>query len=155
VAETETPITLRRLLDSDVPAAMALEHELFGDEAWTEGMLRDELSAPTRHYVVAAEDGQVVGYGGLCVYDEEAFIQTIAVTAARQRRGIGRSLLLELIAESERRGARSLLLEVRADNVAAQALYAAHGFAPVGLRKGYYQPSGADALVMMREGEGA
>lgn len=137
----------------DVPAAMGLEHELFTDEAWTEGMLREELAAATRYYLVAVEGERVVGYGGLCVYDEEAFIQTIAVTAERQRRGIGRKLLQALIAESDRRGARSLLLEVRADNVAAQSLYAASGFAAVGLRKRYYQPSGVDAVVMLRRRE--
>ena len=146
-------VTLRVMTTDDIPAAMVLEHELFGDEAWTEGMLREELGAATRHYLVATEGERVVGYGGLCAYDDEAFIQTIAVTADRQRRGIGRELLRALIAESERRGSRSLLLEVRADNLPAQALYEAHGFVTVGVRKRYYQPSGVDAVVMLRQWE--
>ena len=144
-------VTLRGFTEADVAPVMELEHALFGDEAWTEGMLRDELGADDRHYLVAERAGEVVGYAGLCVYAEEAFVQTIAVRADQQRRGIGRMLLLALIAEADARRAGSLLLEVRADNTPAQALYAAHGFVPVGLRKGYYQPSGADAVVMRRE----
>jgi len=41
-------------------------------------------------------------------------------------------------------------LEVRTDNTAAIALYQAHGFERLGLRKNYYQPSGADAYTMVR-----
>lgn len=150
MSATRTPL-LRAFTEADIATVMELEHALFGDEAWTEGMLRDELAGDDRHYLVAECDGDVVGYAGLCVYAEEAFVQTIAVRADQQRRGIGRALLRALIAEADARKAGSLLLEVRSDNTAAQALYAEHGFLPVGLRKGYYQPSGADAVVMRRE----
>ena len=149
--QPDRTFTLRVMTPEDVPAAMLLEHELFGDEAWTEGMLREELAAATRHYLVAVEGERVIGYGGVCAYDDEAFIQTIAVTADRQRRGIGQAMLQQLVAEADRRGAATLLLEVRADNLAAQALYERHGFTAVGLRKRYYQPSGVDAVVMQRE----
>jgi len=141
VQQTEPAAVLRGFTEADIAPVMRLEHALFGDEAWTEGMLREELGS----------DGVVVGYAGLCVYAEEAFIQTIGVVADRQRRGIGQALLRALITEADARGAAALLLEVRADNVAAQALYAAHGFVEVGTRRGYYQPSGADAVVMRRE----
>lgn len=66
------------------------------------------------------------------------------------RRGIGRLLLEALLAEAARRGARSTLLEVAADNAPAQRLYATYGFEPIGVRRGYYQPSNTDALVMQR-----
>jgi ribosomal-protein-alanine N-acetyltransferase len=57
----------------------------------------------------------------------------------------------ELMAEAHRRGARHVLLEVAADNVPAQKLYASYGFDIVGVRRGYYQPSNTDALVMRRD----
>ena len=44
-----------------------------------------------------------------------------------------------------------MLLEVRADNETAQGLYQRRGFAEIGRRRGYYQPSGADAVVMKRK----
>ena len=68
-----------------------------------------------------------------------------------QRRGLGRSLLHVLLAEAARLGVPKVLLEVAVDNVAAQKLYAEYGFEPVGVRKGYYQPSNTDALVMRRD----
>ena len=78
-------------------------------------------------------------------------MQNIAVRRDAQRRGVGRALLEELLAEAARRGARSILLEVAVDNAAAQRLYATYGFEPIGVRRGYYQPSNTDALVMRRD----
>ena len=60
--------------------------------------------------------------------------------------------LADLLAEAERRGARRVLLEVATTNPVAQRLYASAGFDPVGVRRGYYQPSNTDALVMRRDG---
>jgi ribosomal protein S18 acetylase RimI-like enzyme len=56
-----------------------------------------------------------------------------------------------MIAEATHRGARQVGLEVRADNAGAQRLYARHDFQVAGRRRGYYQPSGQDALVMLRD----
>jgi ribosomal-protein-alanine N-acetyltransferase len=78
-------------------------------------------------------------------------VQNIAVRRDAQRRGIGRTLLEDLLAEAGRQGVDRTLLEVAVDNAAAQKLYAAYGFEAVGLRRGYYQPSNTDAVVMMRE----
>jgi ribosomal-protein-alanine N-acetyltransferase len=77
-------------------------------------------------------------------------VQTIAVVPDQQGRGLGTRLLLDVIAESKRRGCERLDLEVRADNEVAIRLYERHGFSRVGLRRGYYQPSGTDAVVMRR-----
>jgi ribosomal-protein-alanine N-acetyltransferase len=74
-------------------------------------------------------------------------VQNIAVDRRAQRGCIGRQLLEALLAEA---GKRKVLLEVAVDNAPAQRLYAAYDFEPVGLRRGYYQPSNTDALVMMR-----
>ena len=90
----------------------------------------------------------MVGYAGLTVQPPEAWVQNIAVRRDVQRRGIGRMLLEELLAEATRHGVGSVLLEVAVDNAPAQRLYARYGFEPVGVRRGYYQPSNTDALVM-------
>jgi ribosomal-protein-alanine N-acetyltransferase len=139
----------------DLPAVLALEEELFAPDTWTATMYRDELSRrDTRHYLVAEEDGDgtpaVVGYGGLIAYDDEAHIATLGVAKERQGEGIGARLLDELLAEADRRSP-VVLLEVRADNEVAQGLYRRRGFTQIGRRRGYYQPSGDDAVVMKRE----
>ncbi|WP_231486727.1 ribosomal protein S18-alanine N-acetyltransferase [Candidatus Blastococcus massiliensis] len=137
---------------TDLPAVMELEEELFAPDTWTAAMYRDELArTDTRHYLVAEEGGRVVGYAGLIAYDDEAHVATIGVTGARQGEGIGAQLLDALLAEADRRRSPVVLLEVRADNEQAQELYRRRGFAEIGRRRGYYQPSGTDAVVMRRE----
>jgi ribosomal-protein-alanine N-acetyltransferase len=147
-----TLVALRTMRWWDIEPVMDLERELFGDEAWSETMFWSELAEHTsRHYVVAESDDAVVGYAGLCAYPpHESYVQTIAVSPDRQGHGLGTRLLLDVIAESERRGCERLDLEVRADNEVAIALYERHGFTRLGLRRGYYQPSGTDAVVMRR-----
>ena len=75
-------------------------------------------------------------------------MQTIAVAPTAQGQGLGRRLLDALLDEGRRREATEVLLEVRADNEAAQALYRRAGFDRIGLRRAYYQPGGIDALVL-------
>jgi ribosomal-protein-alanine N-acetyltransferase len=136
----------------DIEPVMALEVELFGDEAWSPTMFWSELAErATRHYVVVTAGDRILAYAGLCAYPpHEAYVQTVAVAPDAQGQGLGTRLLSELIQEAERRGCKHLDLEVRADNAVAIALYERHGFDRIGLRRGYYQPSGTDAVVMRR-----
>ena len=144
-------VTLRDMTPADLPAVLAMEEELFAPDTWTAAMYRDELRrTDTRHYLVAEDGAGVIGYAGLIAYPEEAHIATIGVTGARQGEGIGARLLDTLLAEADTRS-QVVLLEVRADNEAAQALYRRRGFTEIGRRRGYYQPSGTDAVVMSRE----
>ena len=156
-------VRLRPMTVDDLPAVMVLEQELFAPDTWTEAMYRDELSRDdTRFYVVAefhleGEDDDeepvkpvMVGYGGLIAYDDEAHVATRGVTKALQGEGVGSLLLDALLAEADKRSP-VVLLEVRADNEAARRLYQRRGFTEIGRRRGYYQPSGADAVVMKRK----
>jgi [ribosomal protein S18]-alanine N-acetyltransferase len=135
-----------------LPGVMALERALFEPECWTEEMFWSELAQPdTRHYLMAVDGShELVGYAGLAVYPDEACVQTLGVADAWQGRGVGTAMLRALLAEAAARRAPRVSLEVRADNERAQQLYARHGFQTVGRRRGYYQQSGVDALVMMR-----
>ena len=157
-------VRLRPMTTEDLPAVMVLEEELFAPDTWTEAMYRDELSRQdTRFYVVAefhleGEDDEenlvtdpvMVGYAGLIAYDDEAHVATLGVTKALQGEGVGSLLLDALLAEADKRSP-VVLLEVRADNDVAQRLYQRRGFTEIGRRRGYYQPSGADAVVMRRK----
>jgi ribosomal-protein-alanine N-acetyltransferase len=144
---------LRTMTRSDLPAVLELEHALFGEEAWSPQMLAGELAQqPASRYYLVAQDGQVLaGYAGLLAAGLQADVLTLAVAADRWRQGIGSALLEALLAEAVRRGCTEVFLEVRADNPRAQALYLRYGFEQIGVRKGYYQPSGTDALVMRRD----
>ena len=133
-----------------VAEVLPIEEDLFSAEQWSAAMFWNEL-AQRHHYLVALDGEDVLGYAGLAVVDsDESWVQNIAVRRDAQHKGIGRALLEALLAEAAGRGIRKTLLEVAVDNQPAQKLYAAYDFEPVGIRRGYYQPSNTDALVMMR-----
>jgi [ribosomal protein S18]-alanine N-acetyltransferase len=143
-------VTLRPMRWWDVDGVMEIERDLFGDECWTIAMFWSELSEhDTRYYLVAQEADEIVGYAGLCAYPEESFVQTLAVRRDRQRTGLGARMLAALMDEARRRDEPMVGLEVRADNEVAQRLYHRFGFEQVGVRKGYYQPSNTDAILMV------
>ena len=144
-------VTIERLRWWHIEALEPIEADLFGVERWSAAMFWNEL-ANAHYYLVALDGDEVIGYAGLSVTGDEAWVQNIAVRGDRQHRGIGRSLLEALLVEADRRGARPVLLEVAVDNAKAQRLYDRYGFAPVGVRRGYYQPSNTDAVVMRRDG---
>lgn len=127
-----------------------LERELFAPEHWSAELFWSELAQADLRYYRVAQDamGVLVGYAGLAVAGDEAYIQTLGVSTVAQGRGIGAQLLDDLVHEACARGAISVGLEVRASNAVAQGLYRSRGFQPVGLRRRYYERTGEDAVVM-------
>jgi [ribosomal protein S18]-alanine N-acetyltransferase len=106
----------------------------------------------TLYYAVAVADG-VTGYGRLKAGSgPRGDIQTVAVRREFEGQGIGTALLNDLIATAAARECREVVLYVRAGNDRARRLYERAGFTDAGLRPGYYQPSGTDAVVMRRPG---
>jgi len=131
---------------------MPIEDDLFGEERWSAAMFWNELANGNRYAVALDGADRVAGYVGLAVSPpDEAWVQNIAVRRDSQRHGVGTALLTWLLDEAVGWGARRTLLEVAVDNAPAQHLYARYGFEPLTIRRGYYQPSNTDALVMLRE----
>jgi ribosomal-protein-alanine N-acetyltransferase len=145
-------LRLRRLRWWDVEGVQALDAELFGPTAWSAAMFWSELAAGESRWYVLAESagGELAGYAGLLITGSEADVQTLGVVPAAQGRGVGTRLLRALTTEAVRRGATSLVLEVRADNESAIALYSREGFERISVRRRYYQPGGVDAWIMRR-----
>ena len=136
-----------------MPGVMALERELFPDDAWTPEMFAAEFAQPAsrRLYLVAEEENALIGYAGMMFTGgSQADVVTLAVDPAHWGRGTGTALLNSLLDEAGNRGYAEVLLEVREDNPRARQLYSRHGFSEVGIRRGYYQPSGVDAVVMRK-----
>lgn len=82
---------------------------------------------------------------------DELHLTDLGVSAAFRRRGVARLLVGELRAEAMRGEARVILLEVRASNAAALALYTSAGFVELDRRARYYADNGEDAVVMQLE----
>jgi len=147
-------VRLRGMSKGDLAAIMALEQELFPADAWTRQMFAAEFAQPVsrRLYLVAEEGKELVGYAGMMFTGgSQADVVTLAVNPAHWGQGTGMALLTALVDEAEKRGYAEVLLEVREDNPRARQLYLRHGFTEVGIRRGYYQPSGVDAVVMRKE----
>lgn len=143
-------VVLRPMRWWDLETVYRLEVQLFDPDTWSLETFWSELAAEGRVYLVAEDHSTdaVLGYAGVAVTGKDADVQTIAVAPQAQGRGMGRVLLAALVAAAADRGAASLLLEVRADNLAAQALYARAGFERIAVRRRYYQPGDIDAHVM-------
>jgi [ribosomal protein S18]-alanine N-acetyltransferase len=145
---------LREMSLDDMPSVMALERELFPEDAWTPDMFTTDLSEPgaRSRYLVAVDEGVLIGYAGmLFTGGPEADVLTLAVSPVRWGGGIGTALLEALLDQARERACSEVFLEVRADNPRARGLYLRHGFVEVGVRKAYYQPSGTDAIVMRKD----
>ena len=149
---------LRPLVAADLEDVLALEHELFPGDPWTAKMFAQEVAQPpeSRLYLVAEADAgghAMAGYAGMMFAPDGsgADVLTIAVAPAHWGSGIGSALLAALIQAARDRRCAEVFLEVRADNPRAHGLYLRRGFEEIGVRRGYYQPSGTDAIVMRKE----
>lgn len=126
----------------------AIEQQVFADP-WTVRDFEDCVTSDATFLVAETEDGTgVAGYVIALDAADEGEILNLAVAPDGRRRGLGRALVEEVLAELSERGARNIYLEVRESNAAARALYAAHGFREVGRRPGYYRRPVEDAIVL-------
>jgi ribosomal-protein-alanine acetyltransferase len=132
----------------DIGRLVELERVAFGTEAWTPEMVAGELAGPHRRYFVVEAGGRVVGYAGVFLGLDVAEVMTIAVEPAARGLGLGRRLMETLLDQARRGGLKQVVLEVAVDSAPAIGLYESLGFAQIGRRPRYYQPSGRDALVM-------
>lgn len=117
---------------------------------WSINAYLDEISNPLAHYLVVEDSSGVLAYGGFWKILNEGHITNIAVDPQKRNCGIGSFLLTNLLELAKTLEITSLTLEVRASNLAAQALYKKFGFISCGLRPGYY-PDGEAAMIMWLE----
>jgi [ribosomal protein S18]-alanine N-acetyltransferase len=149
ISEPEAPrLEISRMRRRHLRGVMAIERQVY-PRPWSPNLfLTEMMESSNRCYLVARIDKQVVGYGGLICYGEEAHVTNIAVDPAEHRHKIGTRLLYELMLGALDLGAEAVSLEVRVSNWGAQRLYGKFGFRPVGIRKNYYQEINEDALIM-------
>lgn len=153
---------IRPAVADDAAAIAVLEGELFGDEAWSEGQVAEEITGYGRRGWVAdpcvneAEwphlhrdqlPGSVTAYVLMRTIGDVSDLQRIGVAPPAQRRGQAARLLAAAVTGVAGDGAERVLLEVAEDNLAARAFYARMGFVEIDRRRNYYRHS-VDALVL-------
>jgi ribosomal protein S18 acetylase RimI-like enzyme len=138
---------IRPAVAADLDALERLEQAVFATDRLSRRSLRRFLVRGHDALLVAECGGRIAGYALVLFRTGTALarLYSVAVDPALGRRGLGRALLAAAEDEASRRGCVFLRLEVRADNAAALALYAAAGYRQFGRYVGYYE-DGMDAL---------
>jgi [ribosomal protein S18]-alanine N-acetyltransferase len=140
-------VRIDKMARADVPRVMEMEKQSF-TTPWSESAYLTELTNRSAYYVVARANSNVVGYSGMWIIMDESHITTIAVDPDYRGRKIGEQILMAMLEESVRRGARRATLEVRESNTVAQNLYKKYGFIPIAIRRNYYSDNGENAVIM-------
>lgn len=141
---------IRKAESRDI-APMAYLDELCFSLPWSEQAFLQEIQGnELAFYIVAEQEGRIIGYAGLWGILEEGHITNIAVHPEFRRKGLGKLLLTALMEHTQDQGITKYTLEVRRSNFGAIALYHQMGFQTVGLRARYYEDNDEDALIMWR-----
>ena len=150
--EQMSEIKIRTGKKEDLEQIALIEKECFSvpwsREALEEDMLGNRLST----YIVAEIDEVVCGYVGFWTIVDECHINNVALLPKYRRRHIGSAIIGALASWADESDIAGITLEVRESNEAAIGLYSSFGFKPGGLRKGYYEDNGENAVIMWREG---
>lgn len=138
---------VRRMCEADLDQVARIERDIFS-EPWSRDGFAASLADPNTLYLVAEADGAVAGYCGLLRSFDEADITNVAVRETYRKRGIGRSMLEELMKQAREEGVDRFTLEVRVSNQPAIELYQSLGFESVGIRPRFYAFPVEDAMIM-------
>ena len=127
----------------------AIENDCFS-HPWSRRGLESELQNETSRFLVAVEDGKVIGYIGMSAVIDEGYLFNAAVDSHYRKKGVGSALVRELVTWCQKHDFAFLTLEVRESNAPAIALYSRFGFVRVGERKNYYSKPVENALLMTK-----
>lgn len=140
-------IEIRRMRTEDVDAVAQLEQAIFA-QPWSRRGFLDAIQMEQTVFLVAEEDGEIRGYIGMYVSIDEGEITNVAVDAGQRCRGIGETMLRQMLQEAKKRAIAKIVLEVRVSNQSAIRLYERNGFRMLGIRKGFYELPREDAYIM-------
>jgi ribosomal-protein-alanine N-acetyltransferase len=140
---------IRKMTEADLAAVHEIEKSIFS-MPWSEKSFCEACSRSENIYLVAEENGEILGYAGMWQAADEGEITNVAVKETARRRGIAQALLEQLLQEGVQSGTNVFFLEVRESNTAARKLYEKLGFLQAGIRKNFYERPVEHAVVMSR-----
>lgn len=144
-------VRIRPMTVRDLDGVMEVERLSYSSPWRYEDFYREVVFNQLAFYFVAQIGEAIAGFVGMWVIVDEAHITNIAVHPDFRRKKIGEKLLLFVLEEAKKRGARRVILEVRVSNYKAQNLYLKHDFRYAGVRKNYYRDNNEDAFLMIKE----
>ncbi|MBQ1349268.1 MAG: ribosomal protein S18-alanine N-acetyltransferase [Ruminococcus sp.] len=140
---------IEKMTTAHLDEVAAIENDCFS-HPWSRRSLESELKNETSHFLVAVEDGKVIGYIGMSAVIDEGYLFNAAVDSHYRKKGVGSALVRELVTWCQKHDFAFLTLEVRESNAPAIALYSRFGFVRVGERKNYYSDPAENALLMTK-----
>lgn len=134
-------------------AAVSILDEICQPHAWGPASFQVELLRGESGFARVLEDGTggLDGYVCAWIVLDELHLGNIGVRPTLRRRGLARSMMLDMHSWARARGGRFAHLEVRAGNAAAIALYESLLYRRVGVRRAYYADNGEDAHLMVAD----
>lgn len=144
-------LIIRMATEDDAAAIAEIEKECIRVPWSYESIRKDLAENKMARYFFAEYDGKSAGYVGIWNVWGEGDINNVAVLPEFRRCHIGTELIKEMLDAGRREGIAAYTLEVRAGNEPALGLYRSFGFTEEGIRKGYYQDNGEDAVIMRLE----
>lgn len=142
-------VTFRRMEEKDVEVVSRIEKENFS-MPWSPASFLEMLKSGNTFYVVAEEDGKILGSCGVLQVLDEGNITNVVVEKESRGRGIGTAMLKFLFEEGNRQGISAYTLEVRVSNSPAIHVYEKLGFVSEGIRKNFYEKPREDANIMWK-----
>lgn len=126
-----------------------IEQECFS-HPWSLESLESEMKNENSLFLVALEDGEVIGYIGMSIVIDEGYIFNVAVSAIWRKRGVATALINELVTYAKKNNFSFITLEVRESNMLARSLYSKFGFIKAGERRDYYSAPKENAILMTK-----
>lgn len=144
-------IEISHMIMDDIDEIVSIENSSF-PSPWSRDVFMRELQIPVSRSLVAKKhknrNKEIAGYVIYWIIAEEVQVHKVAVKKEVRNSGVATELIGEMLRLSFREGARMCTLEVGHSNEIAKKLYEKFGFVITEVRKGYYQESGDDALIM-------
>jgi len=150
-AKQNVRYALRPMQKQDLDAVMTIEPHIYS-HPWTRGNFSDSLNSGYSAWVLTDSTAaqKIIGYALMMMVLDEAHLLNLSIAKAFQKQGLGRFLLVHMLAIANKHQAAHMFLEVRSSNIAAISLYENLGFNEMSIRRGYYPAaSGREDAVLM------
>jgi ribosomal-protein-alanine N-acetyltransferase len=148
------PYVVERMMLGDLSDVVELE-EITGLNRWGYDAYKREITKNANSVMLVARNlgvgPAVIGFFAGWIVEDELHVNNIASHPQFRLRGVGRALMEEALEVGRTRGIAFAILEVRASNESAQALYRKLGFNFVARRRDYYRFPTEDAFVMKKQ----
>lgn len=141
---------LRLMTETDIETVLILERDAFGKMAWHKNDFASAIVSDYDYPIVICYNHQVIAYSVLRILGPEAEIENICVHPSFRQKGLGETLMDEMIRLSIERNTSRIFLEVRSQNDPARSLYEKKEFKQSYIRKNYYIDPADDAIIMAR-----